>query len=96
MKFIAKPESVEAFKFTRASNIRAIEDLLGDGFTVRAETPKCIDGRSILIISNQRGVLVGFVDEGQWVVINEDSSFSFYSEKDFLDNYQMVEEHLYD
>lgn len=88
MKYIAKPASVEAFKFSRASHIRAVEDFLGEGFTV---TPRCINEGPALLISNN-GCLLAGVYEGEWVVINKDNSLSFYSDKDFLDKYQMAEE----
>lgn len=87
-KYVRKIESVNAFKFTRASNIKAIEDFLGGEYDVFITTPRCIDGVSKLRLTSKGDESEITLYEGEWCVLTDYGVVNIYSDVVFKRNFR--------
>jgi hypothetical protein len=87
-KYVRKTESVNAFKFTRASNLKEIEAFLGGDYDVLVETPRSLSGVSRLHLFTKHPNGAYWVYEGEWCVLSDCGGVSVYTDAAFKLNFK--------
>ena len=87
-KYVRKTESVNAFKFTRASNLKEIEAFLGGDYDVLVKTPRSLEGVSKLHLTPKHPLGEVCLYEGEWCVLTDYGVVCVYSDAVFRRNFK--------